>query len=584
LTGKLILILAGHLVLTGLPGAAAMLFAARRGVVRVPILLAIFLAASGAVGFFGFWSYYASRLLGESFSYFVLVGAVALLAFSLYGGHVERRLLGRLAVPLGLWALGSAFLLLLGFVHGGVTEPVLTSTSRFSHPLPTDSQIPLFYAEWFFHNSHHGVPPVFPGEWLASDRPPLQVGYALSQRPFYWDSRGLSYQVLGVVLQQLWIVGLWALLSAAGVRRVTRGLAMIAVAVSDLAFVNGFFVWPKLLPAAMLLAAAALVMTPLWKQVRTSLWGGALLAGLCALAMLGHGSSVFGVIPLALVAAYRGLPSWRWIAVALGVGVVMMGSWSAFQKYDDPPGNRLTKWTLAGEPAIDDRGTLETMIDAYGDAGVGGALHNKAENFATISGGTMAPQNLRNALDTGNLTEVVRALRLDAFYYLLPAMGLFLLAPLAMAALVRRGREEEAEWSFALTSFLVFAIGTVIWALLVFGNAIDRTLLHISSYLIPILGVAGAVAGLRAVLPRFAIYYVALASALSLAIYAPALDPPIGSSYSLPAALVAALALAGFCALAFRAEPSDAGAELVARRAPAAHPAEEGADPRPSPA
>jgi hypothetical protein len=325
---------------------------------------------------------------------------------------------------------------------------------------------------------------------------------------------------------------------------------MVAVLVGGLAIVNGFFVWPKLLPAAMLLAAAALVMTPLWADLRRSLWAAALVAALCALAMLGHGSSVFGIVPLALVAAYRGLPSWRWLGVAAAVGIVLMGSWSAYQKYGDPPGNRLTKWTLAGVPEIDDRGVSEAILDAYGEAGVGGTLHDKAENFATMSGGTMAPNAIRAAFDSGDAGEIVRTFRAVGFFYLLPSLGLLLLGPIAMAVGWRRGRRNPAEWSFALTCLAVFAIGSILWGLLVFGNGPDRTLLHISSYLLPLLGACGAIAGLRATLPRFAVYYVALAAVLSLALYAPALDPPPGSAY-LPAAIViAAASLAGFVALA----------------------------------
>jgi hypothetical protein len=553
-TGELLLLLAAHLVMTGLPGAAAALFAARRGVASVPVLLAIGLAASGIVGILGFWSYYVDRVLGETFSYFVLLGSVLLAGWAVWGGRLDRALLRQLATPLALWGLGSAFLVLLGFVHGGTNAPLLTATTRFSHPLPTDNQIPFFYAEWFFHHGSHGVPPVFPGEWLASDRPPLQLGYALSQHPFGWDAKGLSYQVLGVVLQQLWIVGLWALLLAARVGRVTRALAMIALLVSDLAIVNGFFVWPKMLSAAMLLAAAALVMTPLWSELRRSLAGAALVAALCALAVLGHGSSVFGIVPLAAVAAYRGLPSWRWVGVGVAVGVALIGSWSAFQKYDNPPGNRLTKWTLAGVVEIDDRGTLEAIVDSYREAGVGGTLHNKAENFATISGGTMAPRALEAAIRSGDLGEIVRAVRVVFFYYLLPSLGLLLLGPIAMALARGRGRRNPAEWSFALTSFFVLALGTLVWALLVFGNGNDRTVLHIASYLLPVLGLAGGVVGLRATFPRFALYYVGIAAALSLALYAPSLDPPPGSGYSLAAAALALAALAGFVALAVRGD------------------------------
>lgn len=554
--GELFLLLAAHLILTALPGIAATLFAARKGVREVPVLLAIGLAASGAIGILAFWSFYGERVFGEAFSYFVVIGSIALAAWSLYGRNLDRDLLRQLRTPLVLWALGSAFLLFLGFAHGGVSTPLATSASRFSGTLPVDNLIPSFFTEWFFHHGHHGTAPVFPGEWLASDRPPLQVGYMLSQRSFGWDAKGLNYQVLGVLLQQLWIIGLWALLVAARIGRLTRGLTMIVVLVSDLAIVNGFYVWPKMLPAAMLLGVAALVMTPLWPGLRRNLWAAGLIATLCALAMLGHGSSIFGIIPLVLIAAYRGLPSWRWVGVGLTVGIVLMGSWSAYQKYGDPPGNRLAKWTLAGVVEVDERGTLESMRDSYAKAGVDGTLHNKAENFVTMSGGGPAVDWLKAGFDSGDPAEILRSLRTVLFLYLLPSMGLLLLAPVAMV-LARRRRRDQAEWSFALSSFAVFAIGVILWGLLVFGDLASRTVVHISSYLLPLLGMAGAVASLRAVLPRFAIYYFGFVSLLSLALYVPAVDPPPGSAYSPVAALVAALALAGFCFLTLRDRGGD---------------------------
>lgn len=577
--GELFLLLLSHLLLTGLPMAAAMLCAARWGIISVPILLAIGLAASGVTALVGFWAYYADPVVGETFSYFLLFGSVVLAGWSLAGARLERSLLVQVATPLALWALGSVFLAYLGFVHGGTETPLATAAIRFSHALPSDNQIPLYYTEWFFDHGHHGKAPEFPGLWLSSDRPPLQVGYGLLQHPFGWDAKGLSYQVMGVVLQQLWIVGLWALMLAAGVGRVTRGLATIAILLSSLAIVNGFFVWPKLLPAAMLLGAAALVMTPLWSRIRTSLWGAALIAALCGAALLGHGSTIFGVIPLVAVALYRGLPSWRWVGVAALVGIVFMAPWSAYQKHDDPPGNRLAKWTLAGEPAVDDRGILETIVDNYRAEGIGGALHNKGQNFATISGGTMAPRQIEAALDTGKLGEIARAFRAVFFYYLLPSMGLLLLAPLAMA--LRRRNRGSPEFGFALTCFVVAFLGTVAWALLVFGNTNDRTVLHIASYLIPILGMAGAVAGLRATFPRFALGYVGIASALSLALYAPVLDQLPGTEYSTTAAVFAAAALAAFAALALRG--SGRAAEGT-RREPASRPGKVGGDPRQTPA
>lgn len=560
--GELGLLLALHLVLTALPGVAASLCGARLGVRRVPVLLALGLAATGVVAMLAFWAYYWDQTAGQSFSFFVLFGSVLLAGWALYGGQLERALLRQLSTPWLLWALGSAFLVFLGFLHGDTSFPVESATARFYGPLPSDNDLPRFFSEWFYANGSAGSP-VYPPDWLASDRPPLQIGFVLAQRPFGLGSEALDYQVLGVVLQQLWIVGLWALLAAARLGHLTRGLIMIAVLLSDLAIVNGFYVWPKLLPAAMLLAAAALVVTPLWDELRANRWAAALLGVLVALAMMGHGSSVFGVIPLALVAACRGLPSWRWIGVAALVAIVVMAPWSAYQKYGQPPGDRLLKWSLAGVTEIDDRGTMETIVDSYREAGLGGAVHNKGQNFVTMVGGGPAWEALDRAggnLGSGDLEAAVREVRTVLFFDLFPSLGLLLLAPLAMIWRRRRGPERPEEWSFALLSFAVVGIGCLAWGLLAFGDLSSRTVLHVSSYVLPILAFAGAVAGLRAVLPRFAICFTLAAAALMLALYVPVLDPLPGTAYSFWAALWAAVALAGFLALSLRGERAAARA------------------------
>lgn len=541
-----------QLTLTALPLVAAMLFAARRGVRGVPVLLAIGLAASGIAAMLAFWAFYADPVVGKSFSYFVVFGSVLLIAWLLYGGGIDRTLLIQLAIPLGLWALGTAFLVFFGFAHGGEHKPLWTAASRFSGQLPSDNDIPRYFSEFFFLHGHHGKPPEFPGEWLASDRPPLQVGYDVFERTFGWDTTSLRYQVLGVALQQLWIVGLWALLLAARVGRVTRALTTLTVLVSGLALVNGFFVWPKLLPAAMLLAAAALVVTPLWTEVRRSLWGAALFAALLALAMLAHGASIFGVIPLVVIAAFRGLPGWRWIGVALLAGIALMAPWSAYQKYGDPPGNRLTKWYLAGVIEVDSRGVGESIADSYGEAGLGGTFDNKVDNFVVMSGGDPMTQFFKHAVEateSGDLRVAAENVRGIFFYYLLPSLGLLLLGPLAMLAAWRRRALNPAEWSFALTCFLVFGIGAIAWGLLLFGSSLAIPVIHQGTYLIPILGLCGAAVGLRAVLPRFALWLLGLNAVLSLALYVPSFEPVEGTSFSPTTMLIAALFLIAFVAV-----------------------------------
>jgi hypothetical protein len=568
MVGELLLLLVVHLVLTALPGVAAALFLASRNERRVPILLAVALAASGLGGLLGFWIYYGSHLLGQTFSFLLVFGSVLATAWLLYGGGIDRGLLRRLATPLALWALGTVFLVFLGFLHGGTNAPLGTAATRFALQLPSDNDIPLYFAEWFYAHGHHGVPPEFPGEWLASDRPPLQVGYVMSQQPFAFNSHELNYEVLSVGLQQLWIVGLWAFLAAARVGRRTMALAMVAVLVSDLGIVQGFFVWPKLLPAAMLLAAAALVMTPIWSEVRSRLWGATLVALLVGLAMMGHGSSVFAIVPLAIFAAFRGFPGWRWLAVALGVLVVVMAPWSAYQKWGDPPGNRLLKWQIGGALDVDSRGTLETIKDSYSEAGIGGTIHNKAENVVVVSGGGPAFEDIRHAIDRigeGDWATAVQEVRWSLFYYFLPSMGLLLLGPIAMLIGRRRKRRGDtpAEWNLARDCLIVCALGLVFWCLVMFGNGAARTVIHQGSYFLPIIGMVAGILGLRVVVPRLGLAIVGTWATFQLALYVPELTPPEGTSYSFWAIVIAAGCLVGYCLVALRREPDEVSLDRV---------------------
>jgi hypothetical protein len=576
MVGELLLQLAAHLVLTALPAVAAALFLASRGERRIPILLIAALAASGAGGLLAFWIYYGSHTLGQTWSFLLAFGSALATGWILYDGKVPRDVLRRLSVPLALWMLGSAFIVFLGFIHGGADAALGTSSTRFEQQLPADNDIPLFFAEWFYAHAHHGTPAVFPGEWLASDRPPLQSGYVVSQLPFHFNGAELNYEVLAVCLQQLWIVGLWALLLAARAGRLTKALAMITVLVSDLAIVNGFFVWPKLLPAAMLLAAAALIMTPLWHEVKGKLWAGALIAALFGLAMMGHGSSVFAIVPLALVAAFRGLPSWRWLGVALAVFIVVMAPWSAYQKYGDPPGNRLLKWQIGGVVELDGRGTRETIEDSYREAGVGGTIHNKAENFVVVLGGGPFVDYVSHAVSDvgkGDWATAVQEMRWALFYYFLPSMGLLLLGPLAMLYGRRRTRRggAAADWKLARESLIVVAAGLVFWCLLMFGNGAARTVVHQGSYALPIIGMVAGIAGLRAVFPRAGAWITGVWAAFMLGLYVPELTPPEGTSYSFGAIVVAAACLAGYCFVALRRDSGDPEDEASTQAEP--HPA-----------
>ncbi|HEX6667056.1 MAG TPA: hypothetical protein VF081_10735 [Solirubrobacterales bacterium] len=568
--GSLLILVLVQLALTAMPGVAAALVAIRLGAREVPLVLCAGLVGSGVSAMLTFWLYWGLPSLGPACAYALFFGSVAA-AIWLWPrvASTQRDLLRRLSVPLGLWMLACLFVVFLGFFGGGADSALLTGAARFgTNPTPfaTDSSIPLFFSEWIFAGSP-GPAPLFEPGWLLADRPPLQIGYVLAQRDFGWDTATLHYQLLGVMIQQLWVIGMWALLSAARVARRTRVLVMIAALVSDVAIVNSFYVWPKLLGAAFILAALALVVDPRGSTLKRAPWTIVLFGALAGLAFLSHGTSSFGLIPLAAIAIWRGLPGWRWLAVGAASLLLLVLPWVAYQSSVDPPGNRLVKWSLAGVVEIDDRGTFEAIADEYGAAGLSGTLDNKLSNFETMLGGNPADSDpppgqfpfgdvvhesgdLVSALADGEFETAISKAREIKHWHLLWMFGLLLLAlPAILVGRLRAGWQESDEWRFARFCLLVYGIGVVCFGLLMFGNVAGRAIATSSSLALPLVGIAGLVAGLRATFPRWADWLVGANVLSVLVVYTPYLGLPVGRSYSTFAALVFLGSLAAFLAL-----------------------------------
>lgn len=552
--GELLTGLVAHLILIGAPGIAATLYAVRRGVKDVVLLLGIGLVGSGATALVAFFAYYANSLVGQGWDFLLFFGSVGLIVWCWREG-LDRDVLRQLRTPLLLWIAGSFFVVFLGFLHGGTDNAVTMSSFRFSAQLPSDNDIPRYFAEQFADHGHSRPLPVYPGGWLSSDRPPLQIGYVLAERGFVDSPQGLHYEILAVIVQALWVVATWAVLLAARLRPRTRAMAIVAAMVSDVALVHGFYVWPKLIAAAFVLAAFAILVSPAWEGNRRDPRVAALVGALLALAMLSHGSSIFGVIPLVFIAIWRGLPSWRWVGAAVLGGLVLMGPWVAYQHYAAPPGNRLLKWQLGGDTEIDSKGTLEAIEDGYSEVGFDGAVALKEENFGEMVGWPRTRDDSEAALDSleeGKPGIAVKRVRDLRFFSLLPFLGILLLAPLAMiVARLRRTRRNAEEWRFALACFAFSLIACLCWGLLLFGTPESRATIHVGSLAVPLLGAVGCVAGLRSCFPRFAAWIVGLNVLIVLLLYVPSLEPDPGTAYSPIAALLAFASLMAFVLVAF---------------------------------
>ena len=151
-------------------------------------------------------------------------GGIALLPRRLRLGRADRLVPATGAASRGLccgswrcrWACGRS-----AAPSSSSSASITAAPTRRSRPAPrasptrcpSDNALPGYFVDWFYLHGHSGHP-LFPPDWLASDRPPLQVGYLLAQKPF--ERVDAEAQLPGrraVVLQQLWIVGLWALLA-----------------------------------------------------------------------------------------------------------------------------------------------------------------------------------------------------------------------------------------------------------------------------------------------------------------------------------------------------------------------------------
>ena len=236
------------------------------------------------------------------------------------------------------------------------------AANRFLSNMPADNQIPQYYANilWSGANPRQAF-----GDWLSSDRPPLQVGWILLVgSPLSYLGYGLSKsgQVTSIWFQLLWIPASWAWLRSIGQSAARSTIIILAVIPSFWVAFNSIYAWPKLAATAFAIIAYSLWFTSNKPKLMSYTIGG-LAAGLAWLCHGGIAFALLGLVPLAVCSLMRGHIR-QWI-LATCAFLGMAFPWKIYQSVYDPPGNRLLKWHLAGVVAPDSRGTLETLKYSY---------------------------------------------------------------------------------------------------------------------------------------------------------------------------------------------------------------------------
>ncbi|MFP5376613.1 MAG: hypothetical protein ACLGIO_07530, partial [Acidimicrobiia bacterium] len=483
------LALAASLVAFLLPGLLGAAVLGRRDVVPTAAVPLTAVVLSSTIGYAAFWAYLADDGLGRAFSVAANTAGVAVPVVSARA----RRLLWRtarsssVAVPLALLLLVAAMYNGVLFAHGAPTPVVDRANVHLldGNGLPPDNHLPRQFADRLFL----GEDPRRPfGDWRSSDRPPLQTGAVLLQRPFSsaLGIEGLHYQLLSSALQCTWLAAAWALCAAARFRPRATALALVVAAFSGFFFLNSVFVWPKLYAAALVLSAYVLLVgrRPPWPAAAV----GALAA---ALGSLAHAGVVFTLVPLAaVVLARRSRPSPSGVLAGAAVVAVLLGPWWAYGRFYDPPGNRLAKWHLAGSPAIDARSLTEALADSYSRAGGSVIVRNKADNLAAV----VRPLPRWSDVRDGG-AEQFRQWEFRSMAWALGPLNLGWVALAAgLAGQARKRWSPPAGWRPAAAMVGLGLAAVVVWALMMFGPG--TTVIHQGSYATMVLlwvGLAGVV-------------------------------------------------------------------------------------------
>jgi len=482
-----------YFVLTILPALAIGTFAIRRGVCDLVLVGLVELAAIGASGYLGFCLFFIAPKLGHIFSFLLPIACGLWLAWNYWRlGVAGRRIASRLFVPLALIGAASLLILSAGFMYGGFNTPSATAGQRFSHALPGDNGIPYLFAEAL--KSGH-IPKLQAG-WLSSDRPPLQTGLVLSEYTYTSQPREFDYTIISVILQSLWILAAWLLLTAFNLNARAITLVVAVCLFSGFVFLNSFFVWPKLLAAAYILASLAILLTPKYVSLRHGRIAGILVGAMLALAMLSHGGSAFAILGIALTMAIlrTRLPITSLLLI-VATGAALYAPWMLYQKFCDPPGNRLLKMHLAGVDNVDPRPFSQTLIDAYRALTPKEILENKVANVRRLfeySGEFwIETKNLITHIgDRVSCAALAAQMRGWMFFFFVANLGFLGVGPLALLAGIRK-QYRGPEWRAAAIMWVFIPVTAAAWCLLMFGPA--TTVIHQGTYAIVLLGYAGSI-------------------------------------------------------------------------------------------
>lgn len=403
---------------------------------------------------------------------------------------------------------------------------------RWRH-FPTDAWLPMLFGDMLAHG-RLDVPMV--GDWLSSDRPPLQVGLYLMLYKLLPHRHVLVYQGICSWAQALVLLPLASLLARLMSKR-AQAIALLALSLSALMLLSTLFVWPKLLAAAFSLIYY-LALFPADGSPRR--WAQAGIAA--ALAMLSHGGALFFIVGAAFVQLF-----WyrrQCLAMLLRAGPLAAAlylPWAAYQRLVDPPGDRLIKWHFADKIDVSDDSAAQAILHAYSQLTPGDWLTARLQNLGVIVKGTLsAPYDAWRMATRQDPAFLSRFIEED-FYHMFHSMWFAspLLLPPCIAVMYLRDRHRDSQLLKKLLQALTsFSVVTLVWVIAIFKGGVTTT--HIGAYAsVLLLQLAVLAAVWRTSAPLFYVICAAnITVSLSVYVFDRHFLPGLQSAYVLVSALL----------------------------------------------
>lgn len=473
-----------HFLFFLLPGLILSAFINKKNAIDSKFIFSFSIAINCLIGYLAFWMYFLNRYVGFVYSISImLISVVFVICLFWKNKSALMKFMSSKEVLyplLIMFFVGLFYLSLLYITDAGSWDDSLARW-RFFESKPIDNAIPYIFAEKLYD----GVDPrnLIP-DWLSSDRPPLQTGIVLLQRPIMgvFDP-DLGYQTIATIAQCSWIAAVWSLCRAATLPGRTIAFVMGFTIFSGFFLFNSVFVWPKLLAASLVIFAFSLLLHSMMAARKLSIVEIQWAAIATALGLLAHGGVVFAIpgmlVPLILP---RVFPGWRRMAIGIVFLACMLAPWGAYQKLYEPPGNRLVKMHLAGVIPIDERSSVETIIQSYQNLSLETLAAHKWENTKKLIGRSPLAITRFAPLENQKFLEW----RLEENDRVFKALGVLNVGWLILLfRLFSKGLKSKASSKAAKIILGVSLLGLVFWVLIIFGPG-GTTITH-SSYAMMIL-------------------------------------------------------------------------------------------------